>query len=459
MITTVIGRQFLTAYNAAHGLHLSVADYFEERFIPLFFDHPKYLTEGGNSPLGNSLGKLKKVSSDYRIPPHERVERINSLLSKIYQNPAGSSPIGFHTTDPEATTSGQVSGVTMNPTTEEAMLSWVGAALGIGVKGGLLFLIPVDEVLLLVERGWHVYRRLLTERAEIRPNQANTWNGQWMRQCSRVDLSGEPEDSPFPSDVFSVDKGIMSVETVPWTEILLPLAKLLPVKLLTVYIYKLGGTGNTTVGFIPVDLSGLKRPIDVYQKLFGKDEYSRNQVLINNIFSTGFSLDKVCRMGTIGTYALLPKGLRGVMPASKPGGKTKQPDFSKNDNSLTVTYHVYISWLLAMLNDETLWSRAEEAADLLVLHKRSTDKKTSTVPANEVTEVLQANSRKAFIAALIPIAQKAPDDRAAMVRSLAQRVDTMPPDNLPYFVTLMRFCYALAERPKPATQPQTALEL
>lgn len=456
MITSVIGRQFLAAYNAAHDLHLSVAEYFEERFIPLFFDHPKYLTEGGNSPLGNSLGKLKKVSSDYRMPPNERAERIKALLDKIYKNPAGSSPIGFHTTDPESTTSGQVSSVTMNPNTEEAMLSWIGAALGIGVKGGLMLLVPVDEILLSVERGWHRYRRLLTERVEMRPNQATTWNGQWVRQFTRNDLTDEPENAPFLSDVFSVDKGVMSVETIPWTEVLLPLAKLLPNKNLTVYIYKLGGTGNTTVGFIPVDLSGLNKPISVYQKLFGEEEYSKNQVLIKSVFSTGFALDKICRMGAIGTYALLPKGLRGLMPAAKPGEKTKLPDFSKTDNSLTVTYHVYISWLLAMLNDDTLWSRAEEAADLLVLH-RGAGKKLSRGNANAVDEVLQASNRRNFIIALTTVVENAPADTLDQFRGLAQRVDTMPPDNFPYFLTLVRFCYALADRRQAAAPALTPL--
>ena len=61
MITSVIGRQFLAAYNAAHGLNLSVAEYFEERFIPLFFDHPKYIMHGGNSRLSNPPFKKRAV--------------------------------------------------------------------------------------------------------------------------------------------------------------------------------------------------------------------------------------------------------------------------------------------------------------------------------------------------------------------------------------------------------------
>lgn len=453
MITSVIGRQFLAAYNAAHGLDLSVAEYFEERFIPLFFNHPKYIMHGGNSRLSNPPFKKGQYPD-----AADRQKRIGELLHFIRNDPAGSSPVGFPSTDVLATTSGQVSGAIMPVSAEEVMLSWVGGALGVGVQGALSLLVPVPEVLLMLEKGWHVYRRLLTDRAELRPNQINTWNGQWLRS-----YEANPNllaDSLLLSDAFSVDKGIMSAETAPWTEVLLALVKLLPpaARTQTVYVYNLGQT-NTTIGFVPVDLAGIRKPFDLYRKLFGEGEYTRNRSFIQNLFGSGFGFRKACQAGAIGTYALLPKGLRGVMPATKTGEKTKQPDFSKNDNSLTVTYHVYISWLLAMLNDETLWSRAEEAADLLVLHKRSADKKTSTVPANEVAEVLQANSRKAFIAALIPIAQKALDDRAATVRSLAQRVDTMPPDNLPYFVTLVRFCYALAERPKPTTQPQTALEL
>lgn len=450
MITSVIGRQFLAAYNAAHGLQLSVAEYFEERFIPLFFDHPKYIMHGGNSRLSNPPFKKGQYPD-----AADRSKRIGELLKFIREDPAGSSPMGFPSTDILATTSGQVSGATMPVSADEVMLSWVGGALGVGVQGALSMLIPVPEVLLLIEKGWHVYRRRLTNQQELRPNQVNTWNGQWLRAYQvNPNLVA---DELMLSDAFSVDKGIMSAETAPWTDVLLALVKLLPpaARTQTVYVYNFGQT-NTTVGFVPVDLVGIRRPFDLYRKLFGDGEYTSNRSFIQNLFGSGFGFRKACQAGAIGTYALLPKGLRGLMPATKPGEKTKLPDFSKNDNSLTVTYHVYISWLLAMLNDDTLWSRAEEAADLLVLH-RGAGKKLSRGNANAVDDVLQASNRRNFIAALTQVVENAPADTLDKFKSLAQRVDTMPPDNFPYFLTLVRFCYALADRRQPAVPAQSTL--
>lgn len=450
MITAVIGRQFLAAYNAAHGLRLSVAEYFEERFIPLFFDHPKYIMHGGNSRLSNPPFKKGQYPD-----AADRNKRIGELLTFIRADPAGSSPVGFPSTDVLATTSGQVSGAMMPVSAEEVMLSWIGGALGVGVQGGLSLLIPVAEVLLALEKGWHVYRRHLTERTEQRPNQVNTWNGQWLAHYAPK--PGAAEETPLNASAYATDKGVLSVETAPWTEVLLALMELLPTvaRTQTVYVYNLGQT-NTTIGFVPVDVAGVGKPFELYQKLFGEGEYVENQAFIRALFGSGFGFRKACQAGAIGTYALLPKGLRGLMPAPRPGEKTKLPDFNKTDKTLLVTYHVYISWLLAMLNDDTLWSRAEEAADLLVLHK-SADKKINTSSSNEVAEVLQASNKKALIAALTPIIKKVPLEKADSVKSLAQRIDAMPHENLSYFVTLVRFCYALADRRPVASPAQSSL--
>ena len=446
MITAVIGRQFLAAYNEKHGLALSVDDYFSEHFVPLFFDHPKYLMDGGNAPLSNP--KFKKGT--YPDAP-DRAVRKERWFKLLAENPGGSSPLGFPTLDPQATTSGQVSTTAgLAVSTEEAMFSWLGGALGIGMQGAVSLLVPVPAVLLAVEEGWHEYRRLLTERPELRPNQINTWNGQWLRHRSKSGGVVEVYDS----DTFSVSDGVMSVETTPWLDVLLALARLLPAeaRLLTVYAYSLGQM-NTTIGFVPVDLSGVRSPILLYKKLFGDEEYARNTAFILSAYGTEFGFRKACAAGAIGTYALLPKGLRGLMPSAN--GKDKLPSFQKATDQQVVTYHVYITWLLAMLNDDSLWSRAQEAADLLYLHA-SGGKKIGKSGDTAVKAVLEAASRKQFIAALTVVVAAANAQQLDELRSLAQRVDTMPPDNYGYFLTLVRFCYALAER-QPAVQQQLSL--
>ena len=51
MYTTIIGKRFLNAYNKRESTNLSAKEFFEKIFIPIFYDHPKYMMTGGNSPL------------------------------------------------------------------------------------------------------------------------------------------------------------------------------------------------------------------------------------------------------------------------------------------------------------------------------------------------------------------------------------------------------------------------
>lgn len=53
MYTTVIGRKFLEAFNEREKSNLTAKEFFENLFVPQFFDYPKYMMTGGNSPLEN----------------------------------------------------------------------------------------------------------------------------------------------------------------------------------------------------------------------------------------------------------------------------------------------------------------------------------------------------------------------------------------------------------------------
>jgi hypothetical protein len=437
MITAVIGRQFLAAYNAAHGLRLSVTEYFEERFIPLFFDHPKYVMHGGNSRLSNPPFK----KGQYPEAP-ERSRRIGEWLAFMQRDPAGSSPVGFPSTDLLATTSGQVSGALMPITSEEAMLSWVGGALGVGVQGALSLLIPVDAVLLAIEAGWHRYRQLLTDQPELRPNQVNTWNGQWLGHYTTA--LGDPATTVMPTDTFSVDKGIMSVETAPWPAVLLALGKILPAdaRTLTVYVYNLGQT-NTTVGFVPVDLSGIRGLGALYRKLFGESEYNTNRAYIDATLGSGFGFRRACQAGAIGIYALQPKGLRGIMPQAGAGKENKLPTWKKDDQTLRVQFHIYQTWLLAMLDKPDLWEESEKAARLLLAYESGAGKLKAN-RSNDVLAVLKAATKHQFLQALEPIirASESPAEAVALARS----IHYLPEDNIKYYITLIRLRYAELDR-------------
>jgi len=51
MITTVVGRAFLKAYNAEHNLQYSARKFFEKHYFSVFFNHPKYMQWVPNSPF------------------------------------------------------------------------------------------------------------------------------------------------------------------------------------------------------------------------------------------------------------------------------------------------------------------------------------------------------------------------------------------------------------------------
>lgn len=166
MVTSVIGKIFLEAYNAKYGTSYSAEQFFKKVFYPLFYDHQKYMMSAGNSPLENPkivwnsmvLGKC-----DYESPKRRR-ERYDLLLNKINTGiPDASYAIGYPSSDVFATTSGQVSNISSPNSIEEIYLSWIGAALGIGVEGGWSIFFYEANILLDVCEGWNIYRNFLNK--------------------------------------------------------------------------------------------------------------------------------------------------------------------------------------------------------------------------------------------------------------------------------------------------------
>ena len=61
MYATTIGRTFLKAYNCKFKTEYTAKSFFEDVFVPLFFDHHKYMMTAGNSPLRIVLAKYLNV--------------------------------------------------------------------------------------------------------------------------------------------------------------------------------------------------------------------------------------------------------------------------------------------------------------------------------------------------------------------------------------------------------------
>lgn len=435
MIAANIGKIFLDAYNEKYKSNYSAKDFFVEKYYKIFFNHNKYMMSAGNSPLENPKISWDKMRTGQI--PYETIEKRNDrfikTVEKIDTGPADASiAIGFPTLDLTATTSGQVTNLNLPIETDDIYLSWIGSGLGIGVQSGLSFFFSNKQILLDLFEGWQVYRNYLNSTPSLRGNQINTWNGQWI--AHRYDNLSYDEENPTASfyPFGSMKDGGMEVNTQSWIKVLIGIARNYPNKSLTAYVYSLGQM-NITVGFVPFDLPHIRQPFELYDKYFGTTK--REQV--EQLFGTAIGFTKACQMGAIGVNALEPKGFRDSFD------KGIVPKFNPNDEEKTISFNTYQIWLLAMLNNEQLWEKAQQIATTLNIYSLS-DKNAKKVKSQEVTNLLASVNKKQFIESLIDIVKGSPETE--QLTQIAEIIHTMPVDNVPYFLTLIRFQYAVVNK-------------
>ena len=435
MIAANIGKIFLDAYNEKFRSSYSAKEFFVEKYYRVFFNHNKYMMSAGNSPLENPKISWDKMRSGQI--PYETVEKRNDRFSKtvdkIDAGPADASiAIGFPTLDLTATTSGQVTDLDLPIKTNDIYLSWIGSGLGIGVQSGLSLLFSNKQILLDLFEGWQVYRDYLNSTPGLRGNQINTWNGQWIAhrydQLSYDELNPTASFNPFGT----MKDGGMEVNTQSWTKVLIGIARNYPEKSLTAYVYSLGQM-NITVGFVPFDLPRIRQPFELYHKFFGTTK--REQV--EQLFGTAIGFTKACQMGAIGVNALEPKGFKDCL------NKGVIPKYNPIDEEKTINFNTYQIWLLAMLNNEQLWEKAQQIATTLNTYSLS-DKNAKKVKSQEVSNLLATVNKKQFIEALIEIVKGSPE--TDQLAEIAEIIHTMPIDNVPYFLTLIRFQYAVVNK-------------
>ena len=435
MIAANIGKIFLEAYNERYNSNYSAKEFFVEIYYKIFFNHNKYLMSAGNSPLENPKISWDKMRSG-KIPyetVEKRNDRFTKMIEKIDAGPADASiAIGFPTLDLTATTSGQVTNLNLPIKNDDIYLSWIGSGLGIGVQSGLSLLFSNKQILLDLFDGWQIYRDYFNRTPSLRGNQINTWNGQWI--AHRYDRLSFDASNPTASfNPFGTMKdGGMEVNTQSWTKVLIGIARNYPETTLTAYIYSLGQT-NITVGFVPFELPRIRQPFELYTKYFGTTK--REQV--EHLFGTAFGFTKACQMGAIGVSALEPIGFRDCMD------KGVIPKYNPTEEEKTINFNTYQIWLLAMLNNEQLWEKAHQIATTLNTYSLS-DKNAKKVKSQEVSNLLAAVNKKQFIEALIEIVKGSPEPE--QLAEIAEIVHTMPVDNVPYFLTLIRFQYAVVNK-------------
>ena len=428
MITSNIGKIFLEAYNEENGTSYDARTFFLEQFYPLFFDQNKQMMYVINSPFVQQLPScrdcIKGIKSFENI--EQRAKRLNAFIEKVENNDADMSiAIGYPSIEVNAKTSGQVTDLKMNTSKEDIFLSWIGGALGITVSGGVSILFTHKNILLDIFKGWKFYRKALNETLMLDGNKINSWNGQWLFHY--YDQREYEEENPLANFApYKVDKdGIIGIETQTWTKILIAISRKYDVVKLLAYIYILSKS-NTTIGFIPFDLTQIRRPIHLYEKIFGMSN-GRNA---ESLWGTAIGFKTACTYGAIGIKAMEPKGLRDYVY------KGKQPKAHNYDN---INYNVYIIWIYAMLNNDELWEKSQELAKLLNEASSDKDKSISTKRKNLVETMLNATNKKQFIAAATEVVSFI--GKIDEFKGIVKEIHGMPTDNVPYFLTLLRFQY------------------
>lgn len=427
MIASNIGKIFLEAYNEKSKTTYSAKDFFVEKYFSLFFDHEKYMQWVTNSPF------VQGIKKGVAPTPDERKIKLETLIDKISSNQADASiAIGFPSLDITATTSGQLTNLGLPLNEDDVYLSWIGSGFGVGVQSGLSLLFSNKQILLDIYEGWQFYRDYLNETPQLRGNQIETWNGQWI--AHRYDANKYTASKPIASfdPTNAMKDGGLEIKTIAWTEVMVGIARNYPNTQEIVYVYSLGQT-NITIGFIPFELPQIIKPYDLYFKYFGTDDADQ----VKHLFGTALGFTQICQMGVVGVNAMEPKGFRDCMT------KGVIPKYNDKDEDKIINFNTYKIWLLAMLNNEQLWEKSEEIATILNNHSKS-DTKAKKGKSQEVTNLLAAVNKKQFIDALTPIADAS--ENAEQLTEIAKLINSMPIDNVPYLLTLIRFQYTVINK-------------
>jgi hypothetical protein len=456
MYTSHIGRRLLGLYQQHTGEALSARQFFEQQLYPLFYAHKRYLQWVPSSPFAQkvAVGNLTTGKTEAEV-------QLATLHHKIAAvAPDASFVIGFPAAGVEGTTSGQVSGVGPQVGAEEIYCSWIGGALGVGVSGGLSLLLDEDDVLWALYEGWAHYRTYLDQRPTMKGNQIETWNGHWLAHAFSPEF-----DPDYPLDDVKIEltdtAGTLAMPTREWVQVLFALARHYPTRDLTAYVYSLAQT-NRTIGFVPLQLKGIKKVYDLTDKLFlfPAAVQSVGQDKLLRLYSVHYGFARACQLGVIGLAAIEPAKLRDYLPSSY--GPAKPP--SVKTEAAAVQFAFQQLWILAMLNNQELYDTADRLAG--ALHQfatRDTDKNAGRgkTNVNQQVDQLFVKHRPLFIEKLgdmLDTVNAAAPYLGAFDEAVRQ-VMLMPVDNFPLFIILTRFRYIARQgddTPAPSATTSTA---
>ena len=429
MYTAYIGKRLIELVNKREQKQHTAASFYKDVYYPLFFDDDRFLQHVNNSKFDQAYKQQKKTPLTTEV----RAQALTAQLEKIEkESPDGSFYLGGAAADPTAGTSGQVNNLVIEIPPEDVYASWVGAALGIGINGGLNLLVDSDQVILALYEGWQWYRRYMQETPALKAHQVNTWNGWWLINAFRPRYNPA---SPFGSGQPLVDTkdGVINLRTQPWIQVIFALAQKLE-KPTTAYVYAMSQM-NTTLGFVQLQLNEIKYEIDLYNKLVGETAGLNNKSL-SEIYETQFGFERACLQGAIGLRALEPAKLREYMPSFKGPAK---PFKNVQENHL---FKVYEIWIIAMLNNEQLLQKAQDLGETLTqLSSGERGKKTNS---QLVSNFLNSSSRRELVTCATKLIEEAPG-AALQLDEACNELVKLPKQDFPLFMALLRLKYAVAE--------------
>lgn len=463
MYTTVVGKTLLKEYNRIQQTDLSPREFFDTQIFPILFDHEKYLMWIQNSPFVQGLGKKKPFFTQI-----ERKEKLDEFHEKIQRGERDASiAIGFPAAQTKefATTSGLVSDISLSVNHEEIYASWIGGALSAGVAGGYVLLFNDPQVNYTIYEGWHHYRRYLNDdtlRDRLAPNKLHTWNGQWLTYRYGKNYSDDFDFNSLKREgMFSLKDSEMQIKTISWSKLFFSLSNQFPNKKLMTYVFAMGQT-NKTIGFIPFQLSKGRYLKDIYQKLFGKDNFIRHTSSFEDLF--GLHIKRACELGSIGIQALEPENLRKYFgsdstlkltkPTITPKAKESHEDFEERKSKLLmqdertlITFYTYKTWLIAMLskNKTEISDYTQDIAKALVKYRegaRKMDRK------NLLEKMFESKQKNTFLEALIKIVsdKEVEIEIVEKMKELRDRIHLMNREEFGYFVLLLKFDYEYEQR-------------
>jgi hypothetical protein len=432
MYTSYIGKKFIELYQRRKNIITSAKQYFESELFPLFYDNTKYLQSPANTPLFQLIAQRKThLAEEREKKKREIAAKIDSFSTSQLKQADMSFAIGYPSADLHGTTSGQLTSINFPFEIDEIYASWIGAAFGIGIKGGYNILSDNEIILDALCQGWKIYRSYVNENSGI-DNKIESWNSVWLPH-----RFGEDWDADHPTANFQpviVNKGGASIDRSSWVKVVFALARKIPKELIA-YVYSLGQM-NKTLGFVQIKLPDVKKLSDLYKALFEPVTGLPNKRLIS-LYETEYGFNAACeRFGTIGLRAMEPRDLRKFIPSSY---EKSFPKLKTDENSI-INYSIYITWIIAMLNNKELLELAEKSAFKLK-DFIAQEKKARRNRSNAVEKFLSSKSRKEFIDGLTEIVNEDNSMSDISNELVNQIMLNIAPDNLTLFVTLLRFKY------------------